>query len=164
MIFSSLMEQLENVFLQMGTVSASQHYHTCIPCSRFKHYEDHYVITQLKKQKIMLVFLQHKNCQSRSKRTLPVFGLICRTTRTDKEIHSETADISSQKEIPCRAYAEVVSSHLNTMIITNHCPQAVMQMTNQLTPMLKRNKPILIKNETKKITVVTLNDSFNQIA
>jgi hypothetical protein len=71
-------------------------------------------------------FLQHKNCQSRSKRTLPVLGLICRTTRTDKEIHSETADISSQKERPCRAYAEVVSSHLNTTIIKNHCPQAVL--------------------------------------
>jgi hypothetical protein len=28
--------------------------------------------------------------------------------------------------------------------------------------MLKRNKPILIKNETKKITVVTLNDSFKE--
>ena len=44
----------------------------------------------------MLGFLQHKNCQSRSKRTL--LGLICRTTRTDKEIYIETADISNQKE------------------------------------------------------------------
>ena len=30
---------------KMGTVSSSQHYHKFIPCSRFKNYEDHYVIT-----------------------------------------------------------------------------------------------------------------------
>ena len=30
---------------KMGTVSSSQHYHTFIPFSRFKNYEDHYVIT-----------------------------------------------------------------------------------------------------------------------
>ena len=73
----------------------------------------------------MLVFLQHTNCQSRSKGTL--LGLICRTPRTDKEIHIETADISNQKEKkPYYSYAEVVSSHLNTTIITNHCPQAEM--------------------------------------
>ena len=30
---------------KMGTVSSSQHYHTCIPYSRFKNYEEFYVIT-----------------------------------------------------------------------------------------------------------------------
>jgi ABC-type enterochelin transport system ATPase subunit len=84
----------------MGTVSSSQHYYTFIPCSRFKNYEDHYVITYIvveKAENYVVVFLQHNN---RSKRTL--LGLICRTTRTDKEIHIETADISSQKERPCQ--------------------------------------------------------------